>query len=139
MEYVLLTPDEAGALLNISRDDIVGLVETGELAGLRIAGHWRIPLKSITALLAAGMKSQTARSLERVFNDPTAWTQVFGAHPEITQQIEAGQFPTGSVGAYLKDALGVWRGRVGHGETTEGQDAEYGPPRPGDDEEAAAG
>ena len=44
--------DEAGALLNISRDEIVSLVETGELAGLRIAGHWRIPLKSITALLA---------------------------------------------------------------------------------------
>jgi excisionase family DNA binding protein len=139
MDYVLLTPDEAGALLNISRDEIVSLVETGELGGLRIAGHWRIPLKSITALLAAGMRSQTARSLERVFNDPGAWTRVFGAHPEVTQQIEAGQFPTGSVGAYLKESLALWRGRVGHGEFAEGQDDEYGPARPGDDGEAAAG
>lgn len=139
MDYVLLTPEEAAALLNLGRDEIVSLVESGELAGLKIAGHWRIPLKSITALLAAGMKSQTARSLERVFNDPDAWTQVFGAHPEVTQQIEAGQFPIGSVGAYLKESIALHRGRVGHGETAAGQDAEYGPARPGEDEESAAG
>lgn len=138
MDYVLLTPDEAGALLNVHRDEIVSLIETGELGGLKVAGHWRIPLKSITALLAAGMKSQTARALERVFNDHGAWTRVFGAHPEVSQQIEAGQFPTGSVGAYLKEAIAISRGQVGHGEVATGQDAEYGLPRDGD-EEASTG
>lgn len=133
MDYVLLTPDEAGALLNIHRDEIVALVETGELGGLRVAGHWRIPLKSITSLLAAGMKSQTARALERVFNDPEAWGRVFGAHPEVTQRIEAGEFPTGSVGAYLKDAIRVARGQLGQGETAAGQDPEYDRDAAGDD------
>ena len=135
MDYVLLTPDEAGALLNLGRDEILGLIETGELGSLKIAGHWRIPLKSITTLLAAGMRSQTARALERVFNDPRAWQQVFGDHPEVTQQIEAGEFPTGSVGAYLKEAIALHRGQLGQGAAS-AQDPEYGPSRPGDAEAA---
>ena len=109
MDYVLLTPAEAGTLLNISSGEIITLVETGELGGLKVAGHWRIPLKAITQLLATGMKAQTARALEQVFNDHTTWNRVFGAHPEVTQTIEAGEFPKGSVGAYLKEAIAISR------------------------------
>ena len=137
MDYVLLTPDEVGALLSLERDEILGLIETGELAGLRIAGQWRIPLKSVTTLLAAGMRSQTARALERVFRDPAQWTRVFGDHPEITQQIEAGAFPAGSVGAHLKEAIALHRGQVGHGELA-AQDPDYDGSQAGD-EEAARG
>ena len=138
MDYVLLTPDEAGSLLNVGRDEIVSLIETGELGGLKIAGHWRIPLKSITELLASGMKSQHARALERVFSDHGTWTRVFGAHPEVTQEIEAGDFPKGSVGAYLKDAIVIHRGQItGGGIPAGGQDPEYGPARPGDEDSAA--
>jgi excisionase family DNA binding protein len=139
MDYVLLTPEEAGSLLNVGREEIVSLIETGELGGLRIAGHWRIPLKSITELLAAGMKSQHARALERVFTDHGAWTRVFGAHPEVTQELETGQFPRGSVGAYLKEAIAVHRGQVGGAGLPSGQDPEYGPERPGDEDSAATG
>ena len=105
MDYVLLTPDEAGALLSLGRDEIVSLILSGELGGLKVGGGWRIPLRSITDLLAVGMQPRTAQGLERVFNDPRAWGRVFGAHPEVTQQIEAGDFPTGTVGAHLKRAL----------------------------------
>jgi excisionase family DNA binding protein len=139
MDYVLLTPEEAGSLLNVGRDEIVCLIETGELGGLKIAGHWRIPLKSITELLASGMKSQHARALERVFTDHDTWTRVFGAHPEVTQEIEAGDFPTGSVGAYLKEAIAMHRGQIGAPGLSTGQDAEYGPVRLGDEDSAAAG
>jgi excisionase family DNA binding protein len=130
MDYVLLTPGEVGALLNVSSEEIVGLVETGELGGLRVAGHWRIPLKSIAQMLATGLKEQNIRALERVFNDHATWTRVFGAHPEVTQTIEAGEFPQGSVGAYLKEAIGVTRqqqsGHVGpDGRNDLGQDADY--------------
>jgi excisionase family DNA binding protein len=109
MDYVLLSPEEAATLLNISPEEIVQLVETGELGGLRVAGHWRVPLKSITQMLAAGIKTQTARALEHVFEDHETWKRVFGAHPEVTQQIEAGEFPKGSVGAYLKEAIAIAR------------------------------
>ena len=138
MDYVLLTPDEAGALLSLDSDEIVGLIESGELAGLRINGQWRVPLKSITALLAAGTRLPTAGALERVFNDHGTWHRVFGAHPEVTQEIAAGEFPTGSVGAYLKQAIGLSCGSPGQDDTGTGQDAEYGADDP-DAAEAATG
>lgn len=130
MDYVLLSPDEVGVLLNLSRDEVVRLVETGELAGLKVAGHWRVPLKSIAQMLANGLKEQNIRALERVFNDNEAWNRVFGAHPEITQAIEAGAFPVGTVGAYLKEAIGISRdqqsGQVGpSGRNERDQDAAY--------------
>ena len=130
MDYVLLSPEEAAALLNLSAEEIVGLIESGELGGLKVAGHWRVPLKAITQMLAAGMKSQTARALEQVFEDHATWQRVFGAHPEVTQEIEAGEFPVGSVGAYLKEAISIARdqrrGRVAAGNSDPAlQDEEY--------------
>jgi excisionase family DNA binding protein len=105
----MLSEDEAAALLNLSGQEIVELIEAGELGGLKVAGHWRVPLKSITQMLAAGVKTQTVRALEKVFEDHATWQRVFGAHPEVTQSIEAGEFPSGSVGAYLKEAIAVSR------------------------------
>lgn len=131
MDYVLLTPDEAAALLNVSAEEIISLIEVGELGGLRVSGHWRVPLKSITELLESGMKTQTVRALERVFNDHSTWNRVFGSHPEVTQIIEAGEFPQGSVGAYLKEAISISRsqrtGQVAQGDADAGleQDDSY--------------
>jgi excisionase family DNA binding protein len=130
MDYVLLTPDEVGTLLNVSSEEVVALVETGELGGLRVANHWRIPLKSIADLLGKGLKDQNVRALERVFADPATWNRVFGAHPEVTQSIEAGQFPTGSVGSWLKEAIAISRqqqaGQVGpSGRNGRDQDSDY--------------
>ena len=130
MDYVLFSPEEAAELLNISPDEIVALVETGELAGLRVCGHWRIPLKSIAQLISAGVKTQTVRALEQVFNDHATWQRVFGAHPEVTQSIETGEFPLGSLGACLKEAISISRqqqvGPAAAGGTGDsGQDASY--------------
>src|SRR5207342_3589240 len=117
MDYVMLSPEEVATLLSLTEQEVVGLIEAGELGGMRVAGHWRVPLKSITQMLATGMKKQTARALEKVFEDHATWQRVFGAHPEVTQSIEAGEFPGGSVGAYLKEAIAISRnqrrGQVG--------------------------
>ena len=59
MDYVLLSPEEAAELLNISSREIIALVEMAELGGLKVAGHWRIPLKSIAHLLSGGAKTLT--------------------------------------------------------------------------------
>lgn len=133
MDYVLLSPEEAAILLNLEPAEIVELVESGELGGLRVAGHWRIPLKSITRLLANGTKTQAVRALEHVFEDHATWQRVFGAHPEVTQLIAAGQFPQGSVGSYLKEAISMARSqRAGQvaapgNEDPSLQDASYEP------------
>jgi excisionase family DNA binding protein len=105
MDYVLLSHDEAAALLGLSSEQVIALIDSGELGGLRVAGDWRVPLKSITRMLAVGTSAQTMRAVERVFNDKNAWDRVFGAHPEVTQSVESGAFPKGSVGALLKEAL----------------------------------
>jgi excisionase family DNA binding protein len=107
MDYVLLSPEEAAILVNLSAAEIVALIESGELGGLKVGGHWRVPLKAITQMLAVGMEAQTARALERVFEDHATWQRVFGAHPEVTQSLETGEFPVGSVGAYLKEAIAL--------------------------------
>jgi excisionase family DNA binding protein len=130
MDYVLLSPGEVATLLNLGEDEVVALVETGELRGLRVAGHWRVPLKSVAEMLATGLKEQDVRALERVFNDHATWQRVFGAHPEVTQSIEAGEFPRGTIGAYLKEAIGLSRqqqaGQVGpDGRNQRDQDADY--------------
>ena len=132
MDYVLLTPEEAATLLNFEPGEIVGLIETGELGGLKVAGQWRVPLKSITQLLADGVKLKTARSLAQVFEDHATWRRVFGAHPEVTQQLEAGQFPPGSVGARLKEAIALARTQArgpgaGENEDPALQDADNAP------------
>ena len=111
MDYVLLSPEEAAALLSMGASEIIALIESGELGGLRVAGQWRVPLKSITQMLAVGMNAETATGLEKVFEDPGTWQRVFGAHPEVTQQLEAGEFPNGSVGAYLKEVIANSRAR----------------------------
>ena len=142
MDYVLLSPAEVGTLLNLGTEEVVALVETGELRGLRIAGHWRVPLKSVAELLATGLKDQNLRALERVFNDHETWTRVFGAHPEVTQSIETGDFPSGSVGAWLKEAIAISRqqqgGQVGpEGRNGFDQDADYLAPGGRQDSSAA--
>ena len=105
MDYVLLSPEEAAALLNREAQEIVALIESGELGGLKVAGQWRVPLKAITQMLAVAAETKDARALEHAFADHATWQRVFGAHPEVTQEIEAGEFPVGSVGAYLKEAI----------------------------------
>jgi excisionase family DNA binding protein len=105
MDYVLLSPEEAAALLDRGAKEIVELIESGELGGLKVAGQWRVPLKAISELLAVGADAQDAQGLARAFADHATWQRVFGAHPEVTQEIEAGEFPVGSVGAYLKEAI----------------------------------
>ena len=80
MDYVLLAPEEVGALLNLPSDEVVCLWKPAS---------W-------------GLKEQNIRALERVFNDHETWSRVFGSHPEVTQSIGAGDFPVGSVGTYLK-------------------------------------
>ena len=69
MDYVLLSPEEAAALLNRAAQEIVELIESGELGGLRVAGQWRVPLKAITQMLAVGIDAQDAQALERAFKD----------------------------------------------------------------------
>lgn len=41
-EHEVLTVDEAATLLRVSADDVLGLLESGELRARRIGEHWRL-------------------------------------------------------------------------------------------------
>ena len=105
MDYVLLSAEEAGQLANVSAEDIIARVEAGELVGMRIAGHWRIPLKTVAQLLASQAAANEPASLDALFNDQALWDRVFAAHPEVSRARTVGEQSPGGVRAYLRSAI----------------------------------
>lgn len=45
--YDILTPDEVMGLLNIGKNAIYKLLESGELKAFKIGRNWKIPRKSL--------------------------------------------------------------------------------------------
>lgn len=104
MDYVLLSTEEASQLANVSNEEIVALVEAGELGGMRVAGQWRVPLKSVAMLLAADESASTPAALENLFNDGPLWERVFASHPEVVRET-AGERALVGVRSYLRCAI----------------------------------
>lgn len=113
MDYVLLSTEEASELADVPSDKIIALVEAGELGGLRVAGRWRIPLKSIAQLLAMDSSAKPPGALEELFNDQGRWDRVFATHPEVPRSGGVGEGSRGGVRAYLRRAIAEARSRQG--------------------------
>lgn len=105
MDHPLLTPEEAGELLRVSAADVISLIDDGDLAGLQIAGHWRITFDSVKDFVASGIRKQNVKALGRAFLDHSRWTRIIEEDPEFARGIENGYFEPGTMGAFLKEAL----------------------------------
>lgn len=105
MDYVLLSAEEAGQLVSVPTEDIIARVEAGELGGMRVAGRWRIPLKTVAQLLAAQAVANEPASLDVLFNDQALWDRVFAAHPELSRPRSVDESSHGCVQAYLRTAI----------------------------------
>lgn len=127
MDYVLLSTEEAGELVDVPSDEIIALVEAGELGGLRIAGHWRIPLKSIAQLLAKDCSATPPGALEELFNDHGRWDRIFAAHPEVTRSGAGGEVFRSGVRACFGRA--IVQARSQQAESAE-REKDAGPSRP---------
>lgn len=112
MDYVLLSAYEASQLVNASTEEIVALVEAGELGGMRVAGQWRIPLKGVAQLLATDETASDPAALEQLFNDAGLWERVFSSHPEVVRAT-AGERSLVGVRTYLRRAISEARGAQG--------------------------
>lgn len=76
---VYYMPEEASQLLRVSPKAIFGLLESGELPGVKIDGQWRILGKALLALAAGPEQSEAAlvsqwlaassRSLQEVWDN----------------------------------------------------------------------
>jgi excisionase family DNA binding protein len=109
LDHPLLTPEEAAELLSVSAADVISLIENGDLAGLQIAGHWRITFDSIKDFVASGLRKQNVKALERAFLDHSKWARIIEEDPAFARSIEDGTFELGTMGAFLKEALLVSR------------------------------
>lgn len=102
---VLLTPEEVAELLRVAPADVLGLLEAGELAGMPIAGQWRVQGESVKEFLCAGLQRENLRTLERALRDPGRWRKVVREFPDVATAIEQREQAPNSLGALLKEAL----------------------------------
>lgn len=102
---LLLTPEEVADLLRLCPADVIGLLEDGSLAGLPIAGHWRVRTESVIDFLRDGLRRENVRAIEKALNDPARWAKVLREFPDLMTSIEQEEYSPNSLGAFLKDAL----------------------------------
>src|SRR6186713_1527772 len=102
---LLLTPEEVADLLRICPADVIGLLDDGSLAGMPIAGHWRVRTESVIDFVREGLQKENLRAIEKALNDPERWAKVMREFPDLMTLIEQGEYSPNSLGAFLKDAL----------------------------------
>lgn len=105
MDYVLLSAEETAQLLNVASEEIIARVEAGDLGGMRVAGHWKIPLKTVAQLMASRAVENLPAQFDELFNDQVLWDRIFSAHPELSRPRKADEKSPGGVRAYLRNAV----------------------------------
>ncbi len=55
-EYDILTPEETMDYLNIGRNTLYSLLNSGKLKGFRIGHNWKIPRKSLDEYIDKSIK-----------------------------------------------------------------------------------
>jgi excisionase family DNA binding protein len=104
-EPLLLTPEEVADLLRVTREEALGLMQDGDLAGMQIAGQWRIRADSVNDFLSHGLQRKNLRMLDRELNNPARWAIMLQEFPELAAKIEQGDHELDSFGFFLKGAL----------------------------------
>lgn len=102
---MVLTVDEVAALLRVDPGAVRRLLESGDLAGLRVASEWRVPEAALTDFLHRGMQKAQQDALARTFTDPRTWAQEIRRMPDNAAQLREQEFEEGTFGAWLQDAL----------------------------------
>jgi len=107
MELNLLLPKEAAALINVPCDSLVAMITAGRLGAFRNSGEWWIPLKCLTELASDEIDVGPAEALEQLVSAKQNPLQLLSN--EAAERIENSDFPPGSVGLCLKQALLLFR------------------------------
>lgn len=104
MDFYLLLPEEAAALLEVPVSDVLSLVESRKLGAFRTRGRWWIPLQCL-AEMGSGFKLDVVRSLEALVRMHGDTLRQVALDPQASQRIESARHPAGSVGHCLQQAL----------------------------------
>jgi len=106
---ILLTPAEAADVLRVDRVTVEDLIQRGRIAALKVGTEWRIPTAAVSEFLSQGLQEQQLISLRRVLENPTEWARHLLEQPELANEIEAKEFPRGSLGEMLQRGLAALR------------------------------
>jgi len=109
MEFHLLLPDEAATLLGTSSTVISEAISAGKLGAFREHGEWWIPLQCLAMYPGDEFNVEAACALSDLIRQGAAYVRSVASDPEAVARIEQGDFPPGSVGACLKQALRMYR------------------------------
>jgi excisionase family DNA binding protein len=115
MDFHLLQPSEAALLVGVSAETILALIKDGKLGALRDQDEWWIPLKCLTLYSGDELKVDAACALAELVKQQQATIQSIAADTDAVHRIDGAQFPPGSVGTCLKQALIMFR--RAHGDT----------------------
>ena len=102
---IVLKVEEVAEFLRTEPTNVRELLNTGELAGFKIGGEWRIVSEALLDYLRRAMKAEADAALERGINDPRLWAEVIRDDPEFVAMLNAQEYEEGSAGAWFKDAL----------------------------------
>lgn len=104
-EILVLTVDEVAELLRVAPADVRGLLEGGDLAGVRVAGAWRVPWPAVEVFLERGIEKAQQEAITRAITDPRSWARAVQSDRRMLAQLEERDFEEGTFGAWLKAAL----------------------------------
>jgi hypothetical protein len=107
MDLYLLLPKEAAALINVPCESLVAMIAAGRLGAFRNSGEWWIPLKCLTQLASDEFDVGPAEALEQLVS--TKENPLQSLSDEAAERIETSDFPPGSVGLCLQQAMLMFR------------------------------
>ncbi|MFA6985967.1 MAG: helix-turn-helix domain-containing protein [Arenimonas sp.] len=105
MDFQLLRPSEAASLVDVSPGTIIGLIGSGKLGALRQQGEWWIPLQCLILFPGNELRVDAACALAELVKTEGPFLRSVADDPETAQRIEGADYPPGSVGTCLKQAL----------------------------------
>lgn len=109
MDFQLLRPSEAASLVDVAPGTIIGLIGSGKLGALRQQGEWWIPLQCLILFPGDELRVDAACALAELVKTEAPFLRSVADDPEAAQRIEATDYPPGSVGTCLKQALRLVR------------------------------
>lgn len=105
METDVLTVEEVAKYVRSQPATVTNLLASGELAGFRVGGEWRVLGVAILEFLSRRMQEEQLQALKRAVSDPKSWAREARKHPEFLHMIESQDFQDNTFGNFLKSGL----------------------------------
>src|SRR5437867_2632833 len=92
MEANVFTVDEVAQYLRTEPTTVGHLLASGELAGFRVEGEWKVLGAALLDFLKRRMKESQLQALGWGLSDPKAWAREARKNQELLRMIESQDF-----------------------------------------------